>query len=189
MKKLIKLLLLSICLFCICSINADAKGFSTGYIVTDKPIKMYKKASVKSKVVRQLVHGKKVRYKYYKKGWYYVMRKGKKGYVRAKYVSKIYKVKRTKMLYSPSYFMRMGVIYWNGWRWTWYSQRVLPGGGLRIPGRHVDENGYVCDINDYICVASSTLSYKTVVATPFGKPGKVYDCGCAGGTLDVYVGW
>lgn len=92
-------------------------------------------------------------------------------------------------IYSASYFKQMGVINWNGWRWTWYSQRVLPGGGLRIPGRHVDSNGYVCDENDYICLASSSLSKGTVVSTPFGKSGKVYDSGCASNTLDVYTDW
>lgn len=80
-----------------------------------------------------------------------------------------------------------GVIYSGGWRWTWYSQNVLPGGGLSIPGRHVDENGFICDENNRICLASEDLAYGTVVATPFGKEGCVYDCGCDYGTLDVYV--
>ena len=81
----------------------------------------------------------------------------------------------------------LGEIYSGGWRWTWYSQNVLPGGGLNIPGRYVDENGYVCDENGRICLASEDLPYGTVVATPFGKEGCVYDCGCDYGTLDVYV--
>ena len=95
--------------------------------------------------------------------------------------------KSVKAKYSASYFRKMGVIRWNGYRWTWYSQRVLPGGGLKIPGRHVDEHGYICDKDDYICVASSTLKKGTVINTPFGKDGKVYDCGCSAGTIDVYV--
>lgn len=61
-------------------------------------------------------------------------------------------------LYSPPYFKRIGVIYWNGWRWTWYSERVLPGTGLHIPGRHTDEQGYIRDGDGYICVASDVLS-------------------------------
>lgn len=93
------------------------------------------------------------------------------------------------LLYGPYDFMSMGVLNWGGYRWTWYSQRVLPGNGLSIPGRHVDENGYVSDGEGYICLASSDLPYGTVVDTPFGKPGRVYDCGCASGTLDVYVNW
>lgn len=89
--------------------------------------------------------------------------------------------------YSAGDLRFLGEIYSGGWRWTWYSQNVLPGGGLSIPGRHVDENGYVCDENDRICLASEDLPYGTVVATPFGKEGCVYDCGCDYGTLDVYV--
>ena len=94
-----------------------------------------------------------------------------------------------KTLYSASYFMNMGVIHWNGWKWTWYSERVLPGGGLNIPGRHADSDGYICDSDDYICLSSSSLSKGTVIATPFGKSGKVYDTGCASDTIDVYVNW
>ena len=93
----------------------------------------------------------------------------------------------SSVLYSSNKFKNIGVVYWNGWKWTWYSQRVLPGGGLRIPGRHVDNNGYVCDGNNYICLASSTLPYGAVINTPFGKQGKIYDTGCATDTVDVYV--
>ena len=92
-------------------------------------------------------------------------------------------------LYTPSDFQNMGIIDWGGWCWTFYSQRVMPGEGLVIPGRHVDYNGYVCDENDYICLASSSLDKGTVVDTPFGKMGKVYDCGCLNYILDVYVDW
>lgn len=90
-------------------------------------------------------------------------------------------------IYSASYFRNAGVINWGGYRWTWYSQKVLPGPGLNIPGRHVDSNGYVCDENNYICLAATSLSKGTVVDTPFGKQGKVYDSGCPYGTLDVYT--
>ena len=92
-------------------------------------------------------------------------------------------------LYSAGQFQNLGVINWNGYRWTWYSQRILPGYGLDIPGRYVDANGYVCDENDYICLASNDLPKGTIISTPFGKNGKVYDCGCPSGTVDVYVNW
>lgn len=124
--------------------------------------------------------------------WYKITMNGKTGYVhsaRVKVSGEIKTESASTAKYSATYFKRMGVINWNGWRWTWYSQKVLPGGGLKIPGRHVDSNGYVCDKNDYICLASSTLSKGTVVKTPFGKKGKIYDSGCARGTLDVYVNW
>lgn len=90
-------------------------------------------------------------------------------------------------LYSASYLKQMGVITWNNYRWTWYSQKVLPGGGLSIPGRHVDENGYVCDENDRICLASGFVDKGTVVSTPFGKEGCVYDYCATANTYDVYT--
>ena len=91
--------------------------------------------------------------------------------------------------YNPSDFQWMGVINWNGYRWTYYSQRVLPGGGLNIPGRHVGEYGFVCDENEYICLASTSVPYGTIVETPFGMYGKVYDSGCAYGVMDCYCDW
>lgn len=81
-----------------------------------------------------------------------------------------------------------GVNYYNGRKETWYSQRVLPGGGLNIPGRHVREDGVICDRDGYVCVAASDLRYGTVVETSRGTA-KVYDSGCAAGTTDVYVDW
>lgn len=78
-----------------------------------------------------------------------------------------------------------GVVYYNGHRETWYSQKVLPGRGLKIPGRHVDSRGLVCDGNGYICVASSDLAKGTIVETSLGT-GKVYDSGCAKNTIDIY---
>lgn len=81
-----------------------------------------------------------------------------------------------------------GVVYYNGHRETYYSQKVLPGGGLSIPGRHVAEDGTIRDSDGYICVASSDLPWGTVVETSLGTA-KVYDCGCASGTIDIYTDW
>ena len=81
-----------------------------------------------------------------------------------------------------------GVVYFNGHKETWYSQKVLPGGGLKIPGRHVDDRGLVCDGDGYICVASSDYKKGTIVETSLGT-GKVYDSGCASGTIDIYCNW
>ncbi len=81
-----------------------------------------------------------------------------------------------------------GVVYYNGHRETYYSQRVLPGGGLNIPGRHVAEDGTIRDADGYICVASSDLAWGSVVETSLGTA-KVYDCGCASGTIDIYTDW
>lgn len=97
--------------------------------------------------------------------------------------------KVTEQLYSASSFRSRGVLHWGSYKWTWYSEKVLSGGGLNIPGRHADNNGYICDGNNYICLASSTLPKGTIVNTPLGKQGKVYDSGCAAGVIDVYVNW
>ena len=81
-----------------------------------------------------------------------------------------------------------GVFYFNGRKETWYSQRILPGGGLKIPGRHVCSQGLIRDKNNYIVVSSSDLRKGTIVRTSLGK-GKVYDTGCASGVLDIYTDW
>jgi len=91
---------------------------------------------------------------------------------------------------DSSDFQTSGVVYDEyGIRYTWYSQNVLPGGGLNdlnSNGRHVDENGYICDNEGYIAVASSDYEMGTIVDTPFGEA-KVYDTGCPSGTIDVYT--
>lgn len=91
--------------------------------------------------------------------------------------------------YTPYELYNQGRLYWGDYQYTWYSERVLPGYGLAIDGRHTDSDGFVCDGDGYICVASGSLSKGTVVDTPFGRQGKVYDCGCDWSTIDVYVNW
>lgn len=83
-----------------------------------------------------------------------------------------------------------GVVYYNGHRETYYSQRVLPGNGLNIPGRHIADDGTIRDGDGYICVAANSAYMKkgTTLMTSLG-PAKVYDCGCAYGTIDIYVNW
>ena len=89
---------------------------------------------------------------------------------------------------DPSSFKSQGVIYDGGTRYTWYSQNVLPGNGLNIPGRHVGDDDLIYDSDGYVVVASSDHSKGTVVDTPFGE-GKVYDDGCDSGTIDVYTNY
>ena len=96
-------------------------------------------------------------------------------------------VHAAKAKYSAKYFKRMGVVRWGGYKWTWYSQRVLPGRGLKIPGRHVDKHGYIVDKKGYIVLAHKTLKKGKIVKTPFGKKGKIYDRCPSRGIMDVYV--
>jgi hypothetical protein len=83
-----------------------------------------------------------------------------------------------------------GAMFFNGHRETYYSEKVLPGTGLAIPGRHVADDGTIRDENGYICVAAdpSYLARGSVLITSLG-PAKVYDSGCAYGTVDIYVSW
>lgn len=100
-----------------------------------------------------------------------------------------------KMEYSARYTnggltKRRGTIYYNGHKETYYSEKVLPGNGLRIPGRHVADDGTIRDENGFICVAADPgfLPKGSILITSLG-PAKVYDCGCAYGTVDIYVSW
>lgn len=83
-----------------------------------------------------------------------------------------------------------GAIYFNGHKETYYSQNVLPGASLNIPGRHVADDGTVRDGDGYISVAANTayMSKGTILITSLG-PAKVYDSGCAVGVIDIYVNW
>lgn len=89
-------------------------------------------------------------------------------------------------LYSLPEFMSSGVVNWGGYKFTYYSQQVLPGSGLEIPGRHVNDGGYVSDSDGYIVLAGSAPK-GTVFDTPFGHKGKIYDRGTVGNHLDVYI--
>ena len=97
-------------------------------------------------------------------------------------------ITRTKSNSNGVLTKSKGVNYFNGHKETWYSQKVLPGGGLKIPGRHVAKDGTIRDKDNYICVASSDYAKGTIVETSLGT-GKVYDCGCASGTIDIYTNW
>ena len=93
---------------------------------------------------------------------------------------------KTAKLFDLDDFMFRGVIYWSGYKFTYYFEKVLPGGGLRIPGRHVNADGYVADEDGYIVLAGDA-AMGTVFETPFGYKGKIYDRGTVGNHLDVYT--
>ena len=88
--------------------------------------------------------------------------------------------------YTLQQFMFSGVVNWGGYKFTYYSQSVLPGGGLAIPGRHVNADGYVSDGDGYVVLAGSAPK-GTIYDTPFGYKGKIYDRGTYGNHLDVYI--
>ena len=83
-----------------------------------------------------------------------------------------------------------GALYFNGHKETYYSEKVLPGNSLNIPGRHVADDGTIRDENGFICVAANPdyMPRHTILITSLG-PAKVYDTGCDYGTIDIYVSW
>jgi hypothetical protein len=83
-----------------------------------------------------------------------------------------------------------GALYFNGHKETYYSEKVLPGNSLNIPGRHVAEDGTIRDGDGFICVAANPeyMPRHTILITSLG-PAKVYDTGCDYGTIDIYVSW
>lgn len=93
---------------------------------------------------------------------------------------------KTEKLFGLDEFMFRGVVYWGGYKFTYYSEKVLPGGGLRIPGRHTNADGYVSDGEGYIVLAGDA-PIGAVFETPFGYKGKIYDRGTSGNHLDVYI--
>lgn len=84
---------------------------------------------------------------------------------------------------------RMGVKYFQDHKETYYSQKVLPGNGLKIPGRHVADDGTIRDKDGYIVVSCNYIKYGSKIMTSLG-PAKRYDCGdMTGKWIDIYVNW
>lgn len=184
MRKVIRGLLILFAFTMLIGMSAEAK--ETVKYTTPKQTALYDKKNgeevmmvkrnTKLTIIRENVHWAKVQYK------------KEKYWVQTKWLHSSKCVKK----YTARKFRRAGVLRWGGKKWTWYTQRILPGRGLHIPGRHLDKNGFVCDKDDYIVVAitRSARQKRLVVPTPFGKYGKCYDCGCGGSAWrDVYTAW
>ena len=103
---------------------------------------------------------------------------------------------RQNVTYTPTVdaaqFKEKGVVEAYGKKFTYYSEKVLPGDGLKelnANGRTVDSDGYVVDGDGFIAIASpwGKDEIGTVVETPFGL-GRVYDV-CEDSSYDVYTSW
>ena len=87
--------------------------------------------------------------------------------------------------YIGNGFESDGVWQDENYRYTWYSSNVLY--HYRTPEWTAGSDGIYRDSEGYVVVASSDHPQGTVIEnTPFGAA-KVYDSGCASGTLDVYT--
>ena len=174
---------------------------------TTTGVNLREKPNLDSKIIRVLPINTKINVIESESEWLEVKEEEHTYYIYSKYVSnKKTKIKQSEVTSRSEDSIRKnttttkgtvssnpltkskGVVYFNGHKETWYSQKVLPGGGLKIPGRHVNSRGLVCDEDGYICVASSDYKKGTIVETSLGT-GKVYDSGCAKNTIDIYCDW
>lgn len=86
---------------------------------------------------------------------------------------------------SSNNFRSAGVLYDGTYKYTWYSSNSLY--HYRTPEWTPGPDGIYRDSDGYVVVASSDYAQGTVISnTPFGAC-KVYDSGCASGTIDVYT--
>ena len=84
-------------------------------------------------------------------------------------------------------FQADGVWYDENYRYTWYSSNAAY--HYRTPEWTAGSDGVYRDSEGYVVVASSDHAQGTVIEdTPFGAA-KVYDTGCASGTLDMYTNY
>ena len=170
MKHLIMVLLIITAVMLISS-TAQAKTL-TRY--TTQTVNL--KNRVKGHTVHKVKRNTRVRLIKTGKRWAKVRYKGETLVCKQKFLHSYKSPKK----YRGSYFRSAGVIWWRDQKFTWYSQRILPGYGLRIPGRHLDGQGFVCDGKGYIVLGSNTANRGKIIATPFGRYGKVYDAGAVG---------
>lgn len=164
-----------------------------------KKAKIRNKPSKKAKVVKKYSKGKKVTVTAKHGKW---LKVGKNKWVFKKRVSKknpFNYYEGVRLEYSKRYSIisnpltrSMGVKHYNGHRETWYSTSEYGQSttARAIPGKHVAEDGTIRDKDGYICVAThqSWMRFGSRLMTSLG-PGKVYDCGCAYGTVDIYTTW
>lgn len=181
MKRIIKgLIIITIAVIALTACRPMKSEAATRY--TTQTVALRKNHKTVHKVKRNtklnvIKHGTK---------WSKVRYKGKTYLARKKFLHKLKSPKK----YTGGYLRKAGVVWWKDQKFTWYTQRILPGYSLPIPGRHLDCQGFVCDKWDYIVLGSNTANRGKIIATPFGKYGKVYDAGYVGTYwFDCYTNW
>lgn len=183
-----KLLVGIVILLCVTSVPVRAEAKTIYRYITQK-VSLKETRNKKSATIEKLHQNDKVILLKKGKRWSRVKHRENVGYCKTKYMCKW----KSPKLYTRKQFKRRGRIRWRGWSWTWYTQRILPGRSLPIKGRHLDKQGFVCDKDGYIVLASS-IGYKKqrkILPTPFGKYGKVYDTNGTWnyGWRDVFTNW
>ena len=111
--------------------------------------------------------------------WAVVRYDGKRYVTKKKFLNAERLPSKKRSRYYINYLKTRGPVYWHDRKYTYYTSRLCPIWLLPAPGLHLDKDGIWCDKNDYIVLGSSVANKvnRTVIATPFGKYGKVYDTG------------
>lgn len=182
-------------------VNATEKEKPEPATVTTN-LNVRQRPSTSSKILKVLQQNEEIEvYKTFNKKWdKIILEDNSVGYVYNLYLEKNNKddkkktqqteVQKPKRQIEITDFQYAGVINWGGWSWTYYLMSMFPGStSTPCPDRWVNDEGFVCDPDGYIILASVDLPPYTVVETPFGYMGKVYDTGCPSGILDVYTNW
>lgn len=81
-------------------------------------------------------------------------------------------------------FRSMGVIYMHGYKYSYYSSKVLY--HYRTPEWYACDDHLYRTADGYIVVACRDRAMGSIVPTPFG-PGKVLDTCSRNGVIDIYV--
>lgn len=183
-KKLLSILLISVLILSI-PLSVDAKTV-TRY--TTKSVALRTKA--KGKVVYKVPRNTKLKMIKTGKTWARVIYKNQKLSVKKKWLHPEKLLGKKKSKYYINYLHTRGPVHWRGRKFTYYTSQLLPIWKLPVPGLHLDKNGFFCDKNDYIVLGSNTCNRHQLIATPFGKYGKVYDAGYVGPYLyDCATNW
>lgn len=172
MKKIILLVLVFAILFI--PTTAEAK---TNYKYTTKKVNLREKP--KGKIVYQVPRNTKVQLIKNGKVWSKIKYKSQKLSVKKKYLNPERLPNKKQSRKYIKHLHTIGPVHWHGRKYTYYTSRALPIWKLPVPGIHLDKNGFFCDKNDYIVLGSSRINKanRAVIATPFGKYGRVYDTG------------
>lgn len=156
------------------SMKADAETVNR---YTTQTVSLREKAG--GKVVKKVGRNTKVAQIRTGKRWAVVKYKGKKYVTLKKYLNPERLPGKKKSRECIKYLKTRGPVHWHGRKYTYYTSRLCPIYKLPVPGLHLDADGIWCDKNDYIVLGSSVAlkQARAIVATPFGKYGKVYDTG------------
>lgn len=157
-----------------------------------KTVSLKKKAN--GKTLRKVKRNTRLRQIREGNTWAVVRYDGKRYVTKKKFLNAERLPSKKRSRYYINYLKTRGPVYWHDRKYTYYTSRLCPIWLLPAPGLHLDKDGIWCDKNDYIVLGSSIDNKvnRRVIATPFGKYGRVYDTGgysTPGWLCDTAVSW